>query len=206
MDRIKSILNQAEEMFMQFGIKSVSMDDISRELGISKKTLYKFVSNKKELVNATLNKYMSEEMKTVGSIQESSNNSVHELVLIAQHVILMLKKLSPNTIYDLRKYYGEQWRKIESERDIQIFNTIKMNLEKGKQEGVYREDINTDLVSRLYVIIATSIVHPKYLRGGTLKQVDLYKEFIKYHIRGIATSKGLRIFNRYENLLKERAS
>jgi AcrR family transcriptional regulator len=205
MDRIKTILDRARDMFMQFGIKSVSMDDISRDLGISKKTLYKFVSNKKDLIDTILHNYMCEEMDTVASIMDSSKNSIHELVLIAQHMIKMLKKLSPNTMYDLRKYYGEQWRKIESERDIQIFNTIKLNLEHGKKEGVYRDDVDSDLVSTLYVTIATNILDPKILKEGTIKQVDLYKEFIKYHVRGIATSKGISIFNQYENLLKERA-
>ncbi|MDH3244383.1 MAG: TetR/AcrR family transcriptional regulator [Saprospiraceae bacterium] len=190
------------DMFMRFGIKSVSMDDISRSLGISKKTLYLFTASKQDLVGKILDNYLLEEKEQISAIKDKASDSIHELLLIANHVTEMLKKLSANTLYDLRKYYGEHWTKMESERHAMIYEDIKRNLDRGIEQGLYREDVDTDLLSTLYVRMATFIMDEKIVLKGSDKKVQLYREFIRYHIRGIATSKGIRLMNKYDHLLK----
>ncbi len=190
------------DMFMRFGIKSVSMDDISRSLGISKKTLYLLTASKQDLVGKILDNYLSEEKEQITAIKDKASDSIHELLLIANHVTEMLKKLSANTLYDLRKYYGEHWTKMESERHTMIYEDIKRNLDRGIEQGLYREDVDTDLLSTLYVRMATFIMDEKIVLKGSDKKVQLYREFIRYHIRGIATSKGIRLMNKYDHLLK----
>ncbi len=190
------------DMFMRFGIKSVSMDDISRSLGISKKTLYLLTASKQDLVGKILDNYLSEEKEQISAIKDKASDSIHELLLIANHVTEMLKKLSANTLYDLRKYYGEHWSKMEFERHTMIYEDIKRNLDRGIEQGLYREDVDTDLLSTLYVRMATFIMDEKIVLKGSDKKVQLYREFIRYHIRGIATSKGIRLMNKYDHLLK----
>ncbi len=187
---------------MRFGIKSVSMDDISRSLGISKKTLYLLTASKQDLVGKILENYLLEEKEQISAMKDKASDSIHELLLIANHVTEMLKKLSANTLYDLRKYYGEHWTKMESERHAMIYEDIKRNLDRGIEQGLYREDVDTDLLSTLYVRMATFIMDEKIVLKGSDKKVQLYREFIRYHIRGIATSKGIRLMNKYDHLLK----
>lgn len=189
------------DLFMRFGIKSVSMDDISRSLGISKKTLYLHTASKQDLVGKILDNYLCEEKEQISEIKERALDAIHELLLIANHVTEMLKKLSPNTLYDLRKYYGEHWSKMESDRHTMIYEDIKRNLDRGIEQGLYREDIDTDLLSSLYVRMATFIMDEKIVLKGSDRKVQLYREFIRYHIRGIATSKGIRLMNKYDHLL-----
>ncbi|MDH3648366.1 MAG: TetR/AcrR family transcriptional regulator [Saprospiraceae bacterium] len=188
---------------MRFGIKSVSMDDISRSLGISKKTLYQMTPSKEHLVGKILNNYLCEEKDQVADLKALAEDSIHEIVLIANHVTEMLKKLSPNTLYDLRKYYADHWQKMEAERHSMIYADIKHNLDEGIQQGLYRDDLDTDLLSTLYVRMATFIMDEKIVLSESGKKVKLYKEFIKYHIRGIATAHGIRLLNKYEYLLND---
>ena len=203
MDLQTKLCSRVAEMFLRFGIKSVSMDDISRDLGISKKTLYGLITNKKELVAKILENFMVEEHKQVDVIRVSAKDPIHELILIAKHVTKMLKKISPTTMYDLRKYYRDQWRSIEIEREEMINTDIKRNLKTGISKGVYRKDLDVDLLTTLYLNMATYIMDEKILDQPQPRKIKLYIEFIKYHIRGIATAKGIKTFQKYEHLLND---
>lgn len=203
MDLTTKLLHRVTEMFLRFGIKSVSMDDISRDLGISKKTLYCMVPNKAKLVSDILHRFIEEEEAQVAVIDSQAKDPIHEMVLIAKHVTRMLKKLSPNTLYDLKKYYLEAWREMETSRNDMIFRNIKRNLETGIKHGLYRDDLNVDLLSTLYVRMATYIVDQKIMDITREQKINLYIEFIKYHIRGIATTKGMKVLKNYEHLLNE---
>ena len=195
------ILQKVQEMFLRLGIKSVSMDDICRELGISKKTLYQIIPNKKTLIRQVIENYLSAEHDKIQKIKEKSQDPVHELVLIASHVMRMIRKVCPTTTYDLRKYYRENWRQLDQTRNRMIHNDIKRNLEHGIKEGIYREDIDPDLISILYTRMATYIVDEKILDVEQPGNLELYNQFIKYHIRGIATSRGILLLNKYESIL-----
>ena len=203
MDLQTKMCTRVSQMFMRFGIKSVSMDDISRDLGISKKTLYALVPNKAELVATILYDWMQEEHRQIAAIKATAKDPIYELVLIAKHVTRMLKKISPTTMYDLRKYYRDVWRKMESSRDDMIFSNIKENLEEGIEASLYRDDLDIDLVTTLYVKMATYITDEKILDVARPKKLSLFIEFVKYHIRGIATKKGMRALEKYEHLLNE---
>ena len=203
MDLYTKLWPRVSAMFMRFGIKSVSMDDISRDLGISKKTLYELVPNKGELVAKVLQGFMQEEHAQVEVVHNESKDPIHELVLIAKHVTKMLKKISPNTMYDLRKYYRDAWRSIELERDKLIYDNIERNLRTGISEGLYREDLDIDLLTTLYLKMATYITDEKILDVTNPKKISLYIEFVKYHIRGIATARGMKTLQKYDHLLNE---
>ena len=203
MDLHKKMCARVSEMFLRFGIKSVSMDDISRDLGISKKTLYSLVQNKSALVSKILQGFMQEEHNQVAIIAETAKDPIHELVLIAKHVIKMLKKISPTTMYDLRKYYREEWREMETARDAMIHANVKKNLLLGIREGLYRTDLDIELVTTLYLKMATYIIGEQILDVTKPKRISLYIEFVKYHIRGIATTRGMKVLQKYDHLLNE---
>ncbi len=195
------ICDKVEQLFLRFGIKSVSMDDISQALGISKKTLYQMVPNKAGLITAILDRLLEEEHELVAELKGTAKDPIHELVLMAKHVASNLKRMSPAAIYDLKKYYVEEWQAIEQERSDLILRDIRNNLEKGMQQDLYRDDLDPDLLSQLYLRMATFIIDEKIFESPVSKREQLYSEFVKYHIRGISTSKGIRLLNKYEYLL-----
>lgn len=109
--------------------------------------------------------------------------------------------MSPVAVYDLKKYYQEEWRAMETERSQIILKDIRNNLQKGMLENLYRDDLDPDLLADLYLRMATFITDEKVFERPESKREKLYGEFIKYHIRGISTPKGIRLLNKYENLL-----
>ncbi len=191
------ILKGAEELFMRYGLKSVTMDDISRDLGISKKTLYQAVDNKADLIQQIIHQHIEEEKAAIEVITNEANDAIDEMVNIARYVIKMLKEMSPQAIYDLNKYYKKSWELMESLHQQYIYNIINANIEKGVAEGLYREDINPKIVARLYVGKSNLIVDNDLFPIKEFHREELFLEYIKYHVYGIASSKGLKLFKKH---------
>lgn len=105
-----NLLHKSREMFMRSGVKSMTMDDIARELGMSKKTIYQFVGNKAELVNKVLNEYLSEERKQVETILSKSANAVDGMINMVEYLLNVLHDFNPASLNDLQKYYPEAWK------------------------------------------------------------------------------------------------
>ncbi len=197
------ICEQARAMFLRFGIKSVSMDDLSQQIGISKKTLYQFIPNKTGLVAAVLNQHFENQKSIIEKLKKSASDPIHELVLIARHMVEMLKEISPNTMYDLKKYYAAQWQEIDRKRSDLIMEQMHNNLTNGVNCGLYREDIDVDLLATLYLRATVLVTDEEIFDRHKEKKAEIYTEFVKYHIRGIATEKGITLLNQYEQLLNE---
>ncbi len=198
MEITENIAAHAEKMFLKFGIKSISMDDISRNLGISKKTLYQHVPNKKELVRVVLDRKFEEHAQQIKTVQLEAQDPVEEILLSARMVIEMLVQMSPSVVYDLQKYYHELWHILASRRHETIYEVLFENLKEGKKRGIYRDDIDIDLIASLYVQMSTFMFDQKAIDAPRARKIKLYYEFVKYHIRGIATQSGHDLLNQYE--------
>ena len=197
MELREKILLKVTELFMRYGVKSISMDDISSQLGISKKTLYQFVDNKKDLIQKVFERHIEEEMAAMKIIVNESENAVEEIVRIAQYVTQLLREMSPKTLYDLQKYYRSIWDLVEALHQQQIFAIIKDNIERGIEDDLYRVDLNADIVAKLYVGKSSLLVDDKLFPLKDYNKENLFKEHIKYHIYGIASKKGLRLLEKY---------
>ena len=197
MELKQRILNISEGLFMRYGLKSVTMDDIARELGISKKTLYQFVDNKSDLIEQIFEMKITEEKALMAQILQSSSDAIDEIVNIARYVIKELKQLSPTTMYDLQKYYRKTWRLLESLHQKHIYIIIKNNLERGMEQKVYRQNMNPDVVAKLYVAKTSFVTDEDLFPIREYNLEDLFREFIIYHIHGIASPKGLKLLEKY---------
>lgn len=193
MSQKQQILEKAEEMYMKLGIKSVSMDDLARNLGISKKTIYQYVENKNDLVSAVVQCHIDEEKIVVLDILENSENAIDEMLKVAKYVISQLRKLSPTVVYDLKKYYRESWQMLERHDQEFVYNHIKTNIERGIKEELYSADVNTDIIARMYVSQNFSVVDEDIFPLQKYNREKLFEQFILYHIRGIACPKGLEV-------------
>lgn len=179
---------------MRYGIKSVTMDDIARELGISKKTLYKFVENKADLIQKIFHEYIKCEKGEMDQILHASANAIEEIQNIGKYVIQQLRELAPTVLYDLQKYYRESWTLLQSLHQQYIYQVIKANLERGIKEGLYREDLDSDIIAKLYVGKTSLLVDEGLFPLKRYDKGSLFKEYIKYHVQGIASPKGLKLF------------
>ena len=188
----QSILSLCRDLFMRYGIKSITMDDIARKLGVSKKTLYQYVENKEDLIQQVVYQHTLEEKEAIEQIGLKANNAVEEIYLIAKYVVGLLRQVSPTTMYDLQKYYRNIWDMIEALHQQFVLTIIKANLERGIKEELYRQDLDVDVIAQLYVGNTSMITNEDFFPLKDYARDRIFTEFIKYHIRGIASSKGLK--------------
>jgi AcrR family transcriptional regulator len=151
MDTGRKIIEKAQELFMQYGLKSISMDDIARTLGISKKTLYQYVNNKADLIQKGLVMHVEEEKMILNEIHKTAENAIDEMIKISRYVGQTLQKINPSVIHDLQKYYQSSWELMESLHFEHTYFLIKNNIIKGIVEGLYREDVSADIIAKLYI-------------------------------------------------------
>ncbi len=189
-EKIAKLVSDAQAVFMRYGIKSVNMDDVARHLGISKKTLYKYVTDKEDLINKCFSLHCSMEEKELTRISSLNMNAIDESFETMHFIKDMIKDVHPSIMFDMEKYYPEVMRKTEEFRHKTIFSSLKANMEKGIKEGLYREDLNPAILAQIYVASIESIFHSEELVKGKHSLQDLYLEVFRYHIRGIASDKG----------------
>lgn len=182
---------------MRYGIKSVSMDDISRHLGMSKKTLYKFVENKGDLIGKVIQQHLEDEKSEIDSICKESKDAIHEMLTIARHVSKVLRQTNPSTVYDLQKYYSEAWAKYESLHQEHVYEVIKKNVEKGIEAGIYRNNMNPDIIAKLYVGKSFILVDERVFPVTEYNREKLFLEFITHHIHGLASPEGLELLAKH---------
>lgn len=195
-EKKEQIIIQAFELFMKYGIKSMTMDDIAKNMSMSKKTLYQYFANKDELVNAVMEKNLETDQCQVKSLLSAKNNAIDDLMQIATTINETLKRIHPSIHYDLEKYHPTAWKKFGDHKRNFIYESIKHNITKGINEGLYREDINPEIISMLYVSKADVIFDPIVFPPDRFSFNRVYLEMLKQHIRGIATTKGLKYLDK----------
>jgi TetR/AcrR family transcriptional regulator, cholesterol catabolism regulator len=188
------ILEQVAVLFMKYGIKSVTMDDIARYLGISKKTVYQYVADKTELVGKFLEYELKKKAEIVDEAVSQSENAIEALCTINYHMNESIRELNPSTEYDLKKYYPDLYHRLDESRKLKMYETIIENIRRGKGEGLYRPEVNEEIISKLQVIRATFICSDEVISINEYTSKDFFREFLVYHIRGIATFKGIEVF------------
>jgi len=191
MERFNRIIEGALGLFMQNGVKTVNMDDVSSHMGISKKTLYQYVSNKTDLVEKCFSLHQSTILEMINSIQEKNRNAIDELFDIDEQVCLMLKNRPPMLIHNVQKYYPSVWKILDEIKKKHIFSCVTQNIGHGKAQGVYRVDVNADIIAKLMMNTVDALVDDELFPLTEYNFKSLLKENRTYHIRGIATQKGI---------------
>jgi len=186
------IIDAADDLFLRYGIKSVSMDDIARKLGVSKKTLYQITDTKSDIVHAVIDEHIHRDEQMIIAMREDSKNAIDAMFKVAQHVMSVLEKYNPSVLYDLQKYYRPVYEKIDSFHRVKISSCIHDNLERGKAECLYHPDISSDIVTGLYVAHMYAITEEEIFKGEHIRRDRLFIEHLKYHFRGICTETGLQ--------------
>ncbi len=184
------ILNSAFSLFMKYGIKSVSMDDLARKLGISKKTIYTVIDNKKELVEKVIRAFLKQEEKDVSKIIKNSTDSIDEMVNIGRHLLQFMREMKPSLVYDLQKYHPRVWSIVETEHFKFIDKVVKSNIEKGIRSKLYRPEVNADIITKLYISKSRELVNEETFPNKHYNKADLFEQFFTYHLYGIVSDKG----------------
>ncbi|MEJ0102558.1 MAG: TetR/AcrR family transcriptional regulator [Bacteroidota bacterium] len=197
MDQQQRITEKAHEMFMRFGIRSVSMDEIASQLGISKKTIYQFFTDKDALVDAVIDIELQGSEKECYDYKEQSENPVHEIFVATDMVLEMLKVMNPTLLFDLQKYHPSAFKKINDHKNKFLYKVIRENLDKGVEEGYYRPEIDIDIITRFRIAAIFLTFNPELLPPGKHSAAEIVKETTMNFLHGLVTLKGLKLIQKY---------
>lgn len=191
----EKILHKASEMFLNLGFKSVTMDDIAAELGMSKKTIYSHFSTKLKLVEATTFFVMDNVNQAICTICSGNLNPIDEVFTIKSVINNLLKNEKSSPHYQLQKYYPKIFKQLKDKQFDSVNECVVENLNRGIAEGYYRKEINIDLITRFYFSGNMSLTNNEIFPLSTYSMSALKDAFLEYHIRAIATEKGLKTLN-----------
>lgn len=190
-EELKAILTKVRELYMRYGIKSITMDDVASNLGISKKTLYKYVSDKEDLVAKTIDFELEMQKDNMNCKQGDNLNAIEQLLFVSKMINHKLKQMNPSTEYDLRKYYPAHYHKLITARREQMYNNVVANIVKGKTEGLFRVDLNEDIIAKLQISRIENMMGNEVFSITEFTSNKFFQEIFIYHIRGIANEKGI---------------
>lgn len=189
------ILERASAVYMRFGIKSVTMDDLARELGISKKTIYKYFDDKSDLVRSIVEMKMQMDQAICQNCLNHTENAVDTLMQISRLIVEHVGNMNPSVFFDLKKYHADAWQVVEAHRWGFVLDTVTANLYRGIEEKLFRDNLNPEVVGRLYVASIDNIFNPDIFPWPKFKFQEIYTEMIRLHIKGLVNKNGLEYLN-----------
>ena len=187
----QKIIETATEMFLTHGFKSVTMDEIASKMGISKKTIYHHFENKNDLVEATTLRLFETISSGIDKIMLLDNNPIEELFVIKDFVMKHLKDESISPIYQLQKFYPNIHKTLMMRQFEKMDYCVIDNLNKGMQQGLFRNNINLELIGRFYFAGMTSIKDAELFNPEEFSSKLVQDTYLEYHLRAICTQKGI---------------
>lgn len=173
-----SILNEATNLYRQHGIRSTTMDEIAAQLGISKKTLYKHVETKQDLIKAVLDLDLRKRENEFRQKVEANTDIRVQFINLLDMMLQLLSGKSITAEYDLRKYYPEMNTYYKGKLTQTLLGLLKANIQHGKDTGMYRPDANADLLARLLVSCQYNLENAGLISNDELKQISFRKEYL----------------------------
>lgn len=192
------VLTKSHELFMLYGIRSVSMDEIANHLGMSKKTIYQYFKDKDALVEGVINIEIEMHQDQFGKYASISENAIHEIFLTLDTVQEMLKHMNPSVMFDLQKYHSTAFEKFRTHKNTFFYDIIKANIERGKQEGLFRVDIDVDLLTRYRLANMFLMFDFEHFPTNKFTPIQIIRETTDNFLYGMSTQVGLKIIETYK--------
>jgi TetR/AcrR family transcriptional regulator, cholesterol catabolism regulator len=193
------IRDQAKQLYMKYGIRSVSMDDIAVGLGMSKKTIYQYFTDKDELVDAIVDLDIHEIQGDCQSCFAHSVNAVEEVFLTMDKMMEHLRNMNPTILYDLHKFHFQSFKKFSDHKNSYLLDVIKMNLQRGIEEGLFRPDLNVDVISRFRLESMMIGFNMEIFPPTKYGLVETTMVLMEHFIFGLVTPKGYELILKYQN-------
>jgi len=197
------ILDGSGELFLQAGIKSVTMDDIAKRLGMSKKTIYQFFKDKNELVLALVKKRLKDDEDEMSGMLAKSNNVIEEMVNMMKCSEEIFARANPIVIHDMQKYHPEAWKVFQEFKAGVIVQTLEELLSKGIKQGYIRPEIDVKIIARMRVLQVEAGFNAAVFPLSEFNPWKVQHELMDHFNYGICTMKGYKLLNEYKNIHDE---
>ncbi len=202
METKERIIEQAKNLFLKLGIRSVSMDDICSHLAISKKTLYQHVADKDELVDMVLQGQISGMQAETMECCLQSENAIQEVIKTMEMLVKHFTSMNPVVLFDLQKFHLSAFNKFKDHKYQFTLEMISNNLKRGITEGLYRADINVDILSRFRLESLEIAFNVEVYPTNRYNLVEVSIAIIENFLYGVATEKGFALIEQYKNKAK----
>lgn len=198
------IQQKADELFNKYGIRSVTMDEIASQLGMSKKTIYQYFSDKDELVDAVIAEVIEFSRLCCERDRVEAHDAVHEVFLALDMVGKIFRNMNPGILFDLERYHPRTFRRFLEHKNKYLYQTIKLNMERGVAEGLYRAEMNVEIVARFRLESMMVAFNPDFFRDTNFNLVQVHHEVLMQFLYGSATPKGYKLITKhYEESIKK---
>jgi TetR/AcrR family transcriptional regulator, cholesterol catabolism regulator len=208
MEPKERILEKTSALFMQYGIRSITMDEIAAQLGISKKTIYQFFTDKDAMVEAVVSEEMKRNEENCRTFSSSAENAVHENFLAMDSYQEMMKSMNPQIVYDLEKHHPAAFRRLKQFKYQYLYAMIKTNLERGLREEIFRKDLNQDLIVRHRIESSFMPFNHDAFPTTKYPMNQTCRELAVLYLHSICNEKGKKLIDKYlserqKNILHE---
>ena len=195
-DTCEQIKANAKEVFFSYGLKSVSMDDLARLSGVSKKTIYQYYQDKEVLVHAVVTDLVQLHERLLNAYQFIAKDAIDEAITMDTRLFGIWTDIRPNFFYEVKKFFPDAWVELEY-YSLKMRNLIIGNLERGKMEGLYRNDINTVLIAELRIYQLTNLLQSRFVSTQQMTTSQLVRELVILYLQSITTQKGKQLLDNY---------
>jgi AcrR family transcriptional regulator len=199
MEHKERILEKVTDLFMRYGIRSITMDEIATQLGISKKTIYQFFTDKDAMVEAVVNTEMKRNEEDCRIFSTTAENAVHEIFLAMDSFDEMMKSMNPQLMYDLEKHHSTAFKRLKQYKYQFLFTMVKANLERGASEGLYRPRLNYELVTRHRIESAFMPFNQEAFPHHRFPMAQTCQELSILYLHSICNEKGKKLIDTYLN-------
>lgn len=198
MSQEERIINGALDLFLQAGIKSVTMDDIARHLGMSKKTIYHFFGDKNELVVELVKSRLKEDERQINEIIEKSANVIEEMIGMMKCSEDIFSRINPIVFHDLQKYHPQAWQEFQNFKAGVIISKLVELLNKGMEQGFIRDDIDVKILATMRVNQVEMGFNTTIFPVAHFNSWKVQLQLLEHFNYGICTIKGHELLDKYK--------
>lgn len=184
-------------LFFRYGVRRVTMDDVAKALGMSKKTLYQYYSDKDELVAEATRAHLERERIEFDEIFCNSENSIKCLFSISQCMRKSLSEINPSVLFELKRFYPKSWEYWTEFKDQFIFKSIVENIKKGIEEEYFRSEVNAEILANLRVMEIQILFDRESFPSEKFNFMEVQMQLFNHFVYGIATEKGRKLYKEY---------
>jgi AcrR family transcriptional regulator len=198
------IQQKAEELFKRYGIRSVTMDEIATQLGISKKTIYQFYSDKDALVEDIFKSITDHNKQRCLQMKASAENAIHQQYLSSDAAQEIFATMNSSVLFDLNRFYPNVFAEFEKHKKQFLFKLLKENILRGIKEGLFRKDVDVDIITWMQLEMVSGIFRNEQIINGKTTATHFEKELKDFFLHGLCTEKGLGFISKYKQQRQKR--
>lgn len=196
-DRIRE---KATELFIKYGIKRITMDEVAAQLGISKKTIYQSFSDKNELVAEIIDAHLCNSEQNCLIDAQKAENAIHAVLLSSETFCTVMQSINQNVLYDLEKFHPDVFKKFLQFKNNFLYNRIEENLKRGIEEELYRADLDVVIMARFRLANVVISMNIELFPSRKFNFMDVERQLTLHFLRGIVTPKGERLIKKYSQV------